>query len=335
MRKFILISISILLLFCSCKKSDNISNTYSERSSLESSSSSYQTQSSQVTSQTTSKSQGYTSLPDKQYVKYLADTYTIVDCVSPDSDPLTFDFTIYYLSDEPIDKIGFGHFEVDLHISDQNNKTIQNVSFYASYYWGRSEKDTPKNYYHITDINFDGYKDILCMDSNFNGKGVKFYMGWVWNNEKQIFEQVDLGSISFLYIDYETESLIGFHPETGVTESYFIFKYIDGKFICTSNYYEQRYGENTPENREKFKESDRYASENRYYTLYGEYILLIIESQFIDGELQELSFDIDSTTEEGQQFLVDRYFGEDSIWTPRERFYSGYDGPFGGKSIFE
>lgn len=89
---------------------------------------------------------------------------------------------------------------------------------------------------HVTDVNFDGYKDVIILNSFHGARGYSWYDCWLWDNEELRFEH----SESFLEICNPALDPINqcIYSIGGAEVNYHIwlvYKFIDGEFVVSNS----------------------------------------------------------------------------------------------------
>jgi hypothetical protein len=162
-------------------------------------------------------------------------TFLIKDKISPSYSVYSFEFAYHNELDEAKkehyqkefpEKYYFDEQYVDLNIRDENGDLIQKIKMVG----------TPvfhKDGYHITDFNFDGYKDILLLYDVQGNHANHFYCGWLWNDESKHFEEIALDMVN-IAIDRTNECILSVATNWAASHTYSMYKYIGKEFVLTN-----------------------------------------------------------------------------------------------------
>ena len=83
----------------------------------------------------------------------------------------------------------------------------------------------------LEDLNFDGYEDILFIGDNNTLKLYRECQGFLWNEEEKKYKYSETLPINFDRID-EEKKRITYHISEGIMQDhYYIYEYVEGKFI--------------------------------------------------------------------------------------------------------
>lgn len=130
-----------------------------------------------------------------------------------------------------------------LEVYDENNKLILSEDF------SESDGDVIVGYpvynemmdtmgLHVTDVNFDGYKDVIILNNFAGAHGNTWYDCWLWDAETSSFVFSDsFAKICNPSLDREKQCIYS----TGGSGAAFwggrIYKFIDGEFVVTNDLY--------------------------------------------------------------------------------------------------
>lgn len=131
----------------------------------------------------------------------------------------------YYQKEFP-EKCYFDEQYVELNILDDSGKLIQKIKMVGPPVF---HKDS----YHITDFNFDGYKDILLLYDIQGNRANHFYYGWIWNNELKHFDKIALDIVN-IAIDRTNKCILSVVTNWAASHTYSMYKYIGKEFVLTN-----------------------------------------------------------------------------------------------------
>lgn len=91
---------------------------------------------------------------------------------------------------------------------------------------------------HVTDVNFDGYKDVIILNNFAGAHGNTWYDCWLWDVKTSSFVVSDsFAQICNPSLDPDNQSI---YSTGGSGAAYWggsIYKYIDGEFVITNDLY--------------------------------------------------------------------------------------------------
>ena len=165
----------------------------------------------------------------------------------------------------------------------------------------------PKCY--ITDINFDGYKDILLLVANTSPRGSSAYRGWLWNNRKKEFEEFEGDLPINLVIDRERKKILS--TEVWMKgRNYRIFEFRGKELV--------KIGELDIDYLEVGDEAQTNEIQLGLYT----------ESRFKKGkQILDFQFNLNSVEDGNDEIILKRYYSPKSFWRLNDfRWYKSDDG---------
>lgn len=141
-----------------------------------------------------------------------------------------------------VDEWGMG-FVMKLEIFDENDLSILSADFSETYH---DEVPGSPVYnqmmdtmgLHIVDVNFDGYRDVIILNSFSGAHSNTWYDCWLWDSEASLFvESKTFAEICNPALDAEKKCI---YSAGGSGVAYWggsIYRYIDGEFIITNDLY--------------------------------------------------------------------------------------------------
>jgi len=138
------------------------------------------------------------------------------------------------------DEWAFGYI-MGLDIYDENGKSILSADFS-----GISEDGAETGYHvynemmdtmglHVTDVNFDGYKDVIILNTFAGAHANTWYDCWLWDTKTSSFvESKSFAEICNPALDKEKKCI---YSAGGSGAAYWggqIYKFIDGEFVLTN-----------------------------------------------------------------------------------------------------
>jgi len=153
--------------------------------------------------------------------------------------------------------VGYGSAVIEVYEGNTGGKLIDSIKIdrLFPFVWGE---------FYITDVNFDGYKDIVAIVDQQGTQGMHTYICFVWNETLLKFEKSSFPDWGFISIDYDRQLLLASWRNWAASHGWAIYEYIDNVLMKT---YEC----------------------NRTYTgtfEKGEEIIHFVEEQLIDGGMQ-------------------------------------------------
>ena len=89
---------------------------------------------------------------------------------------------------------------------------------------------------HVTDVNFDGYKDVIILNSYSGAHGNTWYTGWLWNPETVSFvEAKSFAGICNPALDPEKKCIYSTGGSGADHNEWDIYQFIDGEFVVTNS----------------------------------------------------------------------------------------------------
>lgn len=87
----------------------------------------------------------------------------------------------------------------------------------------------------LTDINFDGVKDIVLARGGFGNQMLGLDFGWIWNRDSGVYEYSPTYSkIANASVDQEHQIVRSFWRNSAGSHSWAIYRYVDGAFVKQS-----------------------------------------------------------------------------------------------------
>ena len=208
MKKIIYIIFLIVLLMCACSKRSPTASGQGDTSTKFSTSSNIQpSQSSQSTPPTTAKPYKY-EVRSSLHAK---------------------------MPEYRFEASGVDVFVTGLDVYNEKGKSILTVAF--------KPEDCPvypemmdTMGMHVTDVNFDGYKDVIILNCFAGAHGNSWYDCWLWNAKKSTF----IHSKSFINIcnpalDKEKRCIYSMGGSGAYVGDWFIYKFIGGEFVVSNS----------------------------------------------------------------------------------------------------
>ena len=252
--------------------------------------------------------------------------------IEHDGDDFTFMFSYYlYYEDETCRATNAS---VLLEIYNPDMEVVQIIEFESWNNWGHdSFVEVNVNEWKVVDINFDGYKDIICLKSIGGAKGNCLYLGWIWNPSTSVFEKTNIDDICNISIHASDRSLRSVSASSAGHQVYEIYRFIEGEFVLTN-----RLDFGTDQTVSSRVETECNYIEGRY--VHDDYYpgekWFVYELEHADGELMVVFPEFISDNEEGQAALLDRLYGNNSLWFGRNSpnfFASAYGDGISGSYI--
>lgn len=84
----------------------------------------------------------------------------------------------------------------------------------------------------LTDINFDGVKDIVLASGGFGNQMLSYDFGWIWNRDSGVYEYSPTYSrIANASVDQEHQIVRSSWRNSAGSHSWAIYRYVDGEFV--------------------------------------------------------------------------------------------------------
>jgi len=112
--------------------------------------------------------------------------------------------------------------------------------------------------FYSTDVNFDGYNDILILNGYYGNQVGTYYTCWLWNNKINSFIKNDSFSwIMNVSIDKKNSMILSSWRNWAASHSWAMYKYIKGKYVMVSRLTEEAIDdEKLKEGQEKWQYTD-------------------------------------------------------------------------------
>lgn len=155
---------------------------------------------------------------------------------------------------------------------------------------------------HVTDVNFDGYKDVIILNCFHGAHGNSWYDCWLWNNNEMKFEH----SESFVEICNPALDPINqcIYSTGGAGASYHrwdIYKFIDGEFVV----------------------SNSLSFESMFDSDSGTFLgIQVTEEALVDGKLQTVHSEV---IKDAESFYETKY-NDDPLWQLSHPHWYGVGG---------
>ena len=89
---------------------------------------------------------------------------------------------------------------------------------------------------HVTDVNFDGYKDVIILSSFIGNHSNTYYDCWLWNQKTSSFVKSEsFSDICNPALDPEKKCIYSCGSYLTTYREWEIYQYIDGKFVVANN----------------------------------------------------------------------------------------------------
>lgn len=155
----------------------------------------------------------------------------------------------------------------------------------------------------LTDINFDGEKDIVLASGGFGNQMLSYDFGWIWNRNSGVYEYSPTYKwIANASVDQKHQIVRSFWRNSAGSHSWAIYRYVDGAFVEQSELTEEfLLPDQVPE-----LEAPKGAEVIRWQEIIME-----------DGEVAEVKNSY-AVTIEGEETVYpevyESYYAEDSYW---------------------
>ncbi|MGL5436129.1 MAG: XAC2610-related protein [Lachnospiraceae bacterium] len=198
-------------------------------------------------------------------------------------------------------------FVTGLEIHDENNTSILSIDF--------TEEGCPIYFnmmdtmgLHVTDVNFDGYKDVIILNTFHGAHSNSWYDCWLWDAETVSFKySQSFAEICNPAIDNDKQCIYSSSGSGAGGNSYFIYRFIDDEFVVTNNL---TWGHKWI----VLPEED--VPDEELYEVSGFYI---IEQQLINGNLEMVHNEFYPVDDVGLVF--DLYYSDDPWELNSSRWY--------------
>lgn len=130
---------------------------------------------------------------------------------------------------------GEGVFVLGLEIYDENNVSILSASFEPESYPVYPEMMDTMGL-HVTDVNFDGYKDVIILNCFYGAHGNTWYDCWLWDQDESAFTKSDsFAQICNPAIDADRQCIYSAGGSGAGYQTWLIYKYLNGEFVVTNS----------------------------------------------------------------------------------------------------
>lgn len=168
-----------------------------------------------------------------------------------------------------------------------------------------------ENKYYITDLNFDGYRDILLLQLNKSARANHVYVAWLWNSRRKQFEKVDTEMPVNMAIDRQNKQLLSVES-FGSGRAYQIYQFKDDKLYKIA--------------RVELKRLHRQEDLTKYGLLEkdvmsGEFDPWVFEESLFDAgkEISKSEIILISKKGSAKEEIYQQYYAPDSFWRLRDR----------------
>jgi hypothetical protein len=180
-------------------------------------------------------------------------------------------------------------FVLSLEIYDEKDNPILSVSFDPESYAVYPEMMDTMGL-HVTDVNFDGYKDVIILNCFHGAHSNTWYDCWLWNAAKSTFEpSKSFAQICNPALDSENKRIYSTGGSGAGYHDWYIYRFINGEFVVSNSLsFEYVYD----------YEADGYAG------------LKIIEMALKNGKLETVNEEMldPSTTVDGTKYYNDEFW---------------------------
>jgi hypothetical protein len=164
-------------------------------------------------------------------------TYEITSQVSEDMP--NYRFVAKGMTSDDTDDFAVGYV-MGLEVYDENDQLLLTADFSQTFY---DEVQGAPVYnqmmdtmgLHVTDVNFDGYKDVIILNDFSGMHGHTWYDCWLWNTETLLFEECEsFTDICHPSLDSKKKCIYSTGNWDAGYQPWDIYQYIDGKFVVTN-----------------------------------------------------------------------------------------------------
>lgn len=222
--------------------------------------------------------------------------YTMIRKVNEDLPQYEFNFSYhpYDDSDEHYQEVfeWLNHY-VDVEISQLDGEVIDSLRIHDV---GRFYTES----YHITDINFDGNKDILVLLDRDNAKANHVYAAYLWDETNNQFEEIVLPFFN-LAIDRESERLLSVVANWAASHTYEMYGFINDELQLLSSLTIEGIAP------DKYEEYGIPEESDKNYWLFEEY-------EITSGEALLVNQFVSYSGDENYDTIINLYYTDDSKW---------------------
>ena len=191
---------------------------------------------------------------------------------------------------------GENNFVISLYVYDKNDIPILSVDYEPEDHFLYPEMMDTMGL-HVTDVNFDGYKDVIILSHFHGAHGNTWYDCWLW----------DIESLTFIYsesfaeicnpaIDWDKQCIYSSGGSGASILGSDIYKFIDGKFVISNSL---------------LFEWDYKERNDNFYNESSDSGFRVLEEQLKNGEL-EIVKDIIVPSEQIDAEI--EYYNNDELW---------------------
>ncbi len=156
----------------------------------------------------------------------ILDSYSLYRTIEDGGEEYLFEFLYLDRTDEKKDKYDLNTNTLKVVVKNKHNEVIDAVNVNVANFYPES--------YHITDFNFDGYKDILFLLNRENAKANHAYYGAIWNPKQNKFVSVEMPWPN-LAIDRKSQRLLTISANSASSHTYAIYKVQNDKIILENS----------------------------------------------------------------------------------------------------
>lgn len=163
--------------------------------------------------------------------------------------------------------------------------------------------DYQRDDFWLTDINFDGVKDIVLDRGSFGNQGAHYEYGWIWDRTQgEYVLSESYGNIINPRVDGEHKLVRSSWRNWAASHSWAIYRYENGEFVCKSMMTEEPLPE---EGREKVQAPEGAEIWQWTEEIYGK-----------GGKVEKKSFTVTEAPGEKTEYPEDyyRFYEENSYW---------------------
>lgn len=163
---------------------------------------------------------------------------------------------------------------------------------------------------HVVDVNFDGYKDVIILNSFYGAHSNSWYDCWLWDKEtKSLIYSKSFAEICNPAIDWDKQCIYSSGGTGADNHDYAIYQYIDNQFVISNKLHW-----NGANHVEQF-EDDEVLAASGVYVKEEELVNGLMETVH-DGFLQKEEADV----------LIENYIKEEPwiLESPRWYMFGGH-----------